>query len=368
MFTATGKRIYNFSAGPAVLPVSVLEQIRDEMLCLPGAGCSLLEMSHRDQQFIDILHGTESDLRKLLGISDDYAVLFLQGGARLQFSMLPANLLRGTGKRAEYLITGSWSKSALAEAKKEGAVATAWDGASGNYSTLPTSNDFSVSDAAAYLYYCSNETIQGVQFQEEPQSPAGVPLVCDSSSDFLCRPLDVSRYGVLYACAQKNAGPAGVTVVIIRRDLLPLANEDLPGYLLYRNHAENDSEWNTPPTFAIYVMGLIAKWLLNDVGGLAAMERLNRDKAQLLYEVIDANPAFYQGHSDKAYRSLMNVTFRLADEGKEKPFFKEAEALQLGNLKGHRSVGGVRASIYNAMPRAGVETLAQFMRDFAARG
>jgi phosphoserine aminotransferase len=368
MSTALGKRIYNFSAGPAVLPVSVLEQVRDEMLCLPGAGCSLLEMSHRDQQFIDILHGTEADLRQLLGISDDYAVLFLQGGARLQFSMLPANLLRGSGKQAEYLITGSWSKSALVEGKKEGPVVTAWDGAANNYSTLPTAADYQLAEDAAYLYYCSNETIQGVQFQQEPACVSAVPLVCDSSSDFLCRPLDVSRYGVLYACAQKNAGPAGVTVVIIRRDLLPLAAADLPGYLLLRNHAENDSEWNTPPTFAIYVMGLIVKWLLKDIGGLAAMERLNREKAQLLYDVIDRYPEFYQGHADRAYRSLMNVTFRLADEAKEKPFFKEAEALQLGNLKGHRSVGGVRASIYNAMPREGVETLAQFMRDYATRG
>ncbi len=366
--SALDQRIFNFSAGPAVLPVSVLEQIRDEMLCLPGAGCSLLEMSHRDKQFIDILHGTEADLRALLGISDDYAVLFLQGGARLQFSMIPANLLRGTGKQADYLITGSWSKSAISEAKKEGKIVTAWDGASANYNTLPTAEQFQVDPQSAYLYYCSNETIQGVQFQTEPACPDDVPLVCDCSSDFLCRPLDVDRYGILYACAQKNAGPAGVTVAIVRRDLLSIAADDLPGYFLFRNHAENDSEWNTPPTFAIYVMGLVAKWLRHEVGGLAAMEKRNREKANLLYDVIDQYPEFYQGHAQPDYRSLMNVTFRLPDEATEKRFLKEAEALQLGNLKGHRSVGGIRASIYNAMPREGVACLADCMRRFASQG
>lgn len=359
-------RIYNFSAGPAVLPVSVLEQVRDEMLCLPGAGCSLLEMSHRDKQFLDILYAAERDLRGLLGISDDYAVLFLQGGAKLQFSMIPANLLRGREKGADYLVTGSWSKGAVGEAKKEGAVRKVWDGADTNYDRLPSEIAGMVAENAAYLYYCSNETIQGVQFQSEPNCPAEVPLVCDASSDFLSRPLPLDRYGVLYACAQKNAGPAGVTVVVIRRDLLSLGDENLPGYLLYRNHAENESEWNTPPTFAIYVLGLVARWLRDEVGGLAAMEQINRSKAMLLYDVVDAFPELYMGHAQKEVRSMMNVTFRLPDDETEAAFLKGASAQRLGNLKGHRSVGGIRASIYNAMPHEGVVTLAQYMRDFAA--
>ncbi|WP_203329100.1 3-phosphoserine/phosphohydroxythreonine transaminase [Candidatus Laterigemmans baculatus] len=362
------QRIFNFSAGPAALPVSVLEQVRDEMLCLPGAGSSLLEMSHRDKQFVDILHAAEADLRQLLSISDDYAVLFLQGGSRFQFSMIPANLLRGTQKTAHYLVTGSWSKSAIAEAVKEGAIEKVWDGAEKNYSTLPSAGELRIPDDSAYLYYCSNETIQGVQFQSEPACPAGVPLVCDASSDFLSRPLEVDRYGILYACAQKNAGPAGVTVVIIRRDLLPLGSADLPGYMLYRNHAENDSEWNTPPTFAIYVLGLVAKWLQREVGGLDAMAQQNREKADLLYSVIDEYSDFYQGHAARDVRSRMNVTFRLPDDESQGRFLAGAAEQQLGNLKGHRSVGGIRASIYNAMPREGVQTLADFMRSFASQG
>jgi phosphoserine aminotransferase len=364
---AIEQRVFNFSAGPAVLPVPVLEQIRDEMLCLPGAGCSVLEMSHRDKRFIAIAHEAEATLRQLLGVSDDYAVLFLQGGSRLQFSMLPANLLRGSGQRAEYLITGSWGKSALQEGIKEGKVEVLWDGKATNYDRLPTAGDYRASRDAAYLYYCSNETIQGVQFPEEPACPDGVPLICDASSDFLSRPLDVNRYGVLFACAQKNAGPAGVTVVILRKDLLAKGSDDLPGYLLYRNHAENDSAWNTPSTFAIYALGKVARWLADEVGGLEAMQRMNREKAALLYDVIDAFPNLYQGHARPECRSQMNVTFRLSDEATEAKFLSEAVGHQLASLKGHRSVGGIRASIYNAMPREGVETLASFMRDFANR-
>lgn len=362
---AVEQRIYNFSAGPAAMPLSVLEQARDEMLCLPGAGCSVMEMSHRDKQFLEILHNAESDLRELLSISDDYAVLFLQGGAKLQFSMIPANLLRGTGKTAHYLVTGSWSKGAVGEAAKEGSAVKAWDGGSTNFDRLPVANDYQVPADSAYLYYCSNETIQGVQFASEPACPQSVPLVCDASSDFLSRPLAIEKYGVLYACAQKNAGPAGVTVVIIRRDLLPLGDDKLPGYLLFRNHAENDSEWNTPPTFSIYMLGLVAKWLRHEVGGLAAMHRVNQEKANLLYQVMDEFPELYQGHAHREVRSLMNVTFRFPDEATEANFLQGAKQHRLGNLKGHRSVGGIRASIYNAMPREGVATLAQYMRDFA---
>lgn len=365
--TSVSQRTYNFSPGPAVLPVSVLEEIRDEMLCLPGAGCSLLEISHRDKRFLEILHGTEASLRSLLGVSDDYAVLFLQGGSRLQFSMVPANLLRHSGKRAEYLLTGSWGKSALVEAVKEGSAAAIYDAKATNYNTLPTAEQYQVSADAAYLYYCSNETIQGVQFDTEPECPQDVPLVCDASSDFLSRPVQMDRYGILYACAQKNAGPAGVTVVIIRRDLLARGSEDLPGYLLYRNHAENDSEWNTPPTFAIYAMGKVARWISEDIGGLAAMKAHNEKKAALLYDVIDAHRDFYQGHAEPRCRSLMNVTFRLPNDELQASFLQGAKARELENLAGHRSVGGIRASIYNAMPVQGVEVLAQFMREFAAQ-
>jgi phosphoserine aminotransferase len=365
--STTAQRTYNFSPGPAVLPVSVLEELRDEMLCLPGAGCSLLEMSHRDKQFLDILHGAEATLRSLLKISDDYAVLFLQGGARFQFSMIPANLLRGTGKTAEYLLTGSWGKYALAEAVKEGNAKAIFDAKATNYNVVPTAADYQASPDAAYLYYCSNETIQGVQFPREPECPDGVPLVCDASSDFMCRPVEMERYGILYACAQKNAGPAGVTVVIIRRDLLERASDSLPGYMNYRNHAENDSEWNTPPTFGIYALGKIAKWIAGEMGGLEAMRRHNVEKAGLLYDTIDAFPGFYQGHAETACRSLMNVTFRLPNDELQAAFLSGAKAQDLDNLAGHRSVGGIRASIYNAMPIDGVSALAQYMKDFAAK-
>jgi phosphoserine aminotransferase len=310
------------------------------------------------------MQGAEASIRSLLGVDDDYAVLFLQGGARLQFSMLPANLLRGQAGPAQYLITGSWSKYALAEAKKEGPVEVLWDGKATNYDRLPESASGKLREDAAYVYYCSNETIQGVQFDSTPHS-AKAPLICDASSDFLSRPVDVSRHGVLFACAQKNAGPAGVTVVIIRRDLLSRGDEQLPGYLLLRNHAENDSSWNTPPTFAIYVMGLVAQWIQDDVGGLVAMETRNQRKSRRLYELLDRYPDFYQGHAQAACRSQMNVTFRLPDEAVEKEFLRGAAQRSLGNLKGHRSVGGIRASIYNAMPLEGVETLANYMEEFA---
>lgn len=364
---ATSQRAYNFSAGPAVLPVSVLEEVRDELLCLPGARSSLLEMSHRDKMFIDILHDAENTLRELLGISDEYAVLFLQGGAALQFSMIPANLLRGTDKTASYLQTGTWGKKAIAEAKKEGNVNVAYDASESGFNHVPAADDYSVADDAAYLYFCNNETIQGVQFPSEPECPAGVPLICDSSSDFLYRPLDINKYGMMYACAQKNAGPAGVTVVVMRRDLLDRGSDSLPGYLNYNNHAKADSEWNTPPTFAIWVLGKVAKWLRDDVGGLEAMEKLNRAKAELLYNAIDGSNGFYTGHAKTECRSIMNATFKLPNDDLQAAFISGAAENDLVNLKGHRSVGGIRASIYNAMPSDGVKALAQFMTDFASK-
>lgn len=365
--TATAQRVFNFSAGPAALPLSVLRQVQEELLCLPGAGASVMEISHRSKVFVDILHDAENSLRSLLGIGPEYAVLFLQGGSALQFSMIPANLLRGTDQQAQYLLTGSWGKKAILEAQKEGSVEAIFDAKDANYNHIPDPSQYQVSSDAAYLYYCSNETIQGVQFASEPECPSSVPLVCDASSDFLCRPLPIDKYGILYACAQKNAGPAGVTVAIVRRDLLEVGSETLPGYLRYKNHADADSEWNTPPTFAIYVLGKVARWLIDEKGGLEGMEKQNREKAKLLYDVIDAADDFYCGHADTASRSMMNVTFRLPSDELQERFIAGAGQRDLESLKGHRSVGGIRASIYNAMPREGVETLATFMKEFAQR-
>ena len=364
--TANAQRVFNFSAGPATLPLPVLQQIQEELLAYPGAGASVMEVSHRGKTFVDIIEDAEATIRSLLGISDDYAVLFLQGGAALQFSMIPANLLRGTDKTAQYLLTGAWGKKAFAEAKKEGNVEAAYDASESGYNHVPSSGDYAVKDDAAYLYYCSNETIQGVQYANEPECPSSVPLVSDASSDFLCRPLAIEKYGMVYACAQKNAGPAGVTVVIIRRDLLDSGSDSLPGYLNYKNHAGGGSMWNTPPTFAIYVLGLVARWLRDDVGGLDVMERENRDKAKILYDAVDGNDGFYKGHAQPHCRSLMNVTFNLPSDELQARFIEQAATHDLANLKGHRSVGGIRASIYNAMPREGVEALAKFMNDFAS--
>jgi phosphoserine aminotransferase len=367
MTTQTARdRIFNFSAGPAVLPLPVLQQIQQDLLSLPGCGASILEISHRSSQFLEILADTKRRLRDLLSIPDDYQVLFLQGGSRLQFSMVPMNLLRGAAGRAEYVITGSWGKKAYEEAVREGETAILWNGKSTNFDRLPDWNQVPISRDAAYVHITSNETIEGVQFAADPDA-GSVPLVSDCSSDFLCRPLDIRRYGLIYACAQKNAGPAGVTVVIIRDDLLARSQDGLPGYLNYRHHADEDSLYNTPSTFGIYVLGLIAAWLQQEVGGLPNMLRRNQEKSQRLYDVIDESGGFYRGHAQPACRSLMNVTFRLPDSALETRFLNEAEQQGLCSLQGHRSVGGVRASIYNAMPPEGVEALAQYMRDFAAR-
>ncbi len=356
-------RVFNFSPGPAVLPLPVLEQAQRELVSLPGYGMSVLEMSHRAQGFLDILAQTKRLLKELLSIPDNYHVIFLQGGSRLQFSMVPMNLLRGSPQPADYLVTGSWSKYALVEAQREGAVNVAWDGKPTNYDRLPAASDLKLNPAAPYAYLCSNETIQGVQFQSEIDT-GKVPLVCDASSDFLHRPLPIEKYALIYACAQKNAGPAGVTAIVIRDDLAQRGAENLPGYLNYANHIKEDSLYNTPPTFAIYLMRLVLLWLKDEIGGLAKMHALNKQKARLLYDVIDGSGGFYRGHAQRACRSLMNVTFRLKSEQLEKEFVKLGEEHNLDGLKGHRSVGGIRASIYNAMPLAGVEALAEFMNEF----
>jgi phosphoserine aminotransferase len=343
------KRVYNFSPGPAVLPLSALEAAQRDLLALPGTGISILEISHRSKAFDQIIQQAESNLRTLLGIPSNYQVLFLQGGALLQFGMIPMNFLRGPGRSADYIVTGTWSDKAMSEAKTQGGVRAAWHGKASNFQRLPTQEELALNSNAAYVYLCSNETIQGVQFGDLPQT-GDVPLVCDASSDFLCRPLPMDRYGILFACAQKNAGPAGVTVVIIRDDLVKQSPADLPSLLSYK-------------------VKLVTDWLLNDIGGLEKMLELNRKKAGLLYDAIDRSNGFYDGHAEPACRSLMNVTFRLPDATLESQFLKEAAQRGLVELKGHRSVGGCRASIYNAMPLEGVELLRQFMLEFsAARG
>lgn len=358
-------RNYNFSAGPAVLPEKVLKQAQEELLCLPGAGASVLEISHRSQTFIDIAAAAEANLRSLLKIPDDYAVLLLQGGSRLQFSMVPMNLAGGD-KVASYVLTGSWGKNALSEAKKIGPTEVAFTSAESNFNRLPQPGEIKVNPQAAYVHYTSNETIEGVQFPTEPEV-GNVPLVCDASSEFLYKPIEVKKYGLVYACAQKNAGPAGVTVVVLRKDLLERSSDTLPGYCNYKIHADNGSMWNTPPTFAIYILKLVTDWLKDDIGGLDKMYEQNKRKAARLYEVLDQHPQLYSGHAEKSARSLMNVTFRLPSDELTTQFVKEAKERGLTDLKGHRSVGGIRASIYNAMPEAGVEALREFMLDFAGR-
>jgi phosphoserine aminotransferase len=359
------ERIYNFSAGPAVLPEPVLKQAQQELFALPGVGMSVLEISHRSTTFERIINEAEADLRRLLAIPENYKVLFMQGGASLQFSMVPMNLLPQGGS-ADYLLTGSWGQGAIKEAKKLGAVREAASTAETNFNRLPRPEEIKLDPNAAYLHFTSNETIFGVEFQEEPAA-GDVPLVCDMSSNFISKPIDVSKYGLIYAGAQKNAGPAGATMVIIREDLLEKAPPGLPAMLDYKNLAKSGSMYNTPPCFAIYICGLVFKWLLTDIGGLAKIFANNKAKAKILYDAIDASDGYYRGHSEKDCRSLMNVTFRLPSEELEKRFIKESTAAGLDGLKGHRSVGGLRASIYNAFPKEGVVKLVEFMREFARK-
>ncbi|HUY93427.1 MAG TPA: 3-phosphoserine/phosphohydroxythreonine transaminase [Pirellulales bacterium] len=357
-------RVYNFSPGPAVLPLKVLEEAQRNLVSLPGIGISPLEISHRSAWFEGVLAETEAHLRRLLAVPDNYRVLFLQGGSRLQFYMVPLNLLSGSTRSAEYIVTGTWGKTALQEAVRQGQVRVVYDGKATNFDRLPKPGELKLDPQAAYVHFTSNETIQGVQFAAEPEV-GDVPLVCDASSDFLCRPLPIERYGLIYACAQKNAGPAGVTIVVVRDDLLERVPDGLPTMLDYRTYVKEKLMPNTPPVFAIYIVMLVTRWLLEDVGGLDKMLQRNRQKAKLLYDEVDAAPEVYRGHAQPSDRSLMNVTFRLPDDETQARFLSGAQACGLAELKGHRSVGGIRASIYNAMPLEGVELLAGFMREFA---
>lgn len=355
------ERVYNFNPGPAVLPLPVLEEAQRDLVALPGVGMSVLEVSHRSKVFEGILAAAEADLRTLLALPDNYKVLFLQGGASLQFTMVPMNLLPKDGV-ADYILTGHWAQAALKEAKKLGKVNVAGSTESENFTRIPRQEELKLDPKAAYVHFTSNNTIYGTEWQKEPEV-GNVPLVCDASSDILSRQIDVRQYALIYAGAQKNMGPAGVTTVIIRDDLLARVPAELPAMLDYKLQAEKQSLYNTPPVFAIYIQRLVLQWL-RGLGGLAEMERRNKEKAQLLYDAIDTSGGYYRGTAEKRSRSRMNITFRLATEELEEKFVKEASAQKLSGLKGHRSVGGLRASIFNAFPREGVEALVAFMKDF----
>jgi phosphoserine aminotransferase len=353
-------RIFNFAAGPAVLPLPVLEQIQRDLVALPGVGMSVLEISHRSTTFESILAQAEADIRRLASIPSSYRVLFLQGGASLQFSMVPMNLLTA-GATADYIDSGSWADKAIKEATKVGTVNVAATTKVENYSRVPKQAELKLTPGAAYVHMTSNNTIEGTEFKDLP-IVGDVPLVSDTSSDMFSRPIDVPRHALIYSGAQKNMGPAGVTVVIIREELLQRSHKALPTMLNYAVHAENGSLYNTPPAFAVYALGLVMKWLLAQ-GGLAAIATVNERKAGKLYAEIDRT-GFYRGTAHKDCRSLMNVTFRLPSEDLEQRFIKESTAAGLDGLKGHRAVGGIRASIYNAFPEAGVDALVAFMNDF----
>jgi phosphoserine aminotransferase len=357
-------RIHNFNAGPAALPLEVLKKVQEEFLDFKGSGMSITEISHRSGTFEDVLNDTIVRFKRLLNFGDNYKVLFLQGGASSQFFMVPMNLL-SAGDSADYINTGSWAKKAQKEAEiLKKTVRTIASSEDRNYSYIP--KEYTVDPKATYLHITSNNTIEGTQYSQFPQA-GNVPLIADMSSDILCRPMDIKPFGVIYAGAQKNLGPSGVTLVIIRDDMLERVPKDIPTMLRYTTHAEKNSLYNTPPSVGIYMVHLVLKWIEETVGGLDAMLKRNAEKAELLYGTIDSAGGFYRGTADKDSRSLMNVTFRLPTEDLEKKFVAEAGKAKLGGLKGHRSVGGCRASIYNASGLDAVKDLTDFMKDFAAK-
>jgi len=356
----TVHRIFNFSAGPAVLPVPVLEEAQRDLVALPGVGMSVMEISHRSKTFDEIIQGAEADMRALAGIPSNYKILFLQGGASLQFSMVPMNLLT-PGAVADYIITGDWSKKAMKEAKRVGATNVAATTEDGNFKRIPKQAEIKTTPNAAYVHMTSNNTIFGTEWHWLPDV-GNLPLVCDTSSDMYSQPIDVTKFGLIYAGAQKNLGPSGVTVVIVRDDLLARSADSLPTMLNYKTQAENGSLYNTPPVFGIYILRLVLKWLVG-IGGLAAIAKVNERKANALYAELDRTE-FWNPHADKDSRSRMNITFKLPSEELDKLFVKESTAAGFDGLKGHRSVGGLRASIYNAFPEDGITALVQFMREF----
>ncbi len=355
-------RVFNFAAGPAVLPVPVLEEAQRDLVSMPGVGMSILEMSHRGKFFEGVIQEAEANIRKLAGVPDHYHVLFLGGGASLQFSMVPLNFLPPAGT-ADYIVTGAWSQKAVKEAKKVGTVNIAATQEAANFKRVPRQDEYKFTPGAAYVHMTANETIHGVEFKSLP-NVGSVPLVADTSSDMFSKPLDVPKYAFIYAGAQKNIGPAGVTLIIVKDEFLQKRVDDpkLATMLNYAIHAKEKSLYNTPPAFAIYILNLVTRWLIG-LGGLSAMEKRNERKAAKLYAEIDRT-GFYRGHAEKDCRSLMNVTFRMPNEDLEANFAKEAKAAGLDGLKGHRSVGGLRASIYNAFPEEGVDALVKFMQEF----
>jgi len=357
-------RIWNFSAGPAALPEEVLRQAQEELLDWQGAGCSVMEMSHRGKEFMSILAQAEADLRELMGIPEQYKVLFLQGGATQQFAQIPMNLL--AGRSADYIVTGSWSKKAVKEAQRIGNVRVAATTEDSGFTRLPTAEEIKLDPFAAYLHVCTNETIHGVEIPAERIADTGVPLVADMSSHILSRPVPVEKFGLIYAGAQKNIGPSGVTLVVVHRDLLGMAPLNIPTVMDYAVMAENGSMLNTPPTFGIYIAGLVFQWLKKQ-GGLAGIDAVNAEKARILYECIDNSGGFYTNPVDPDCRSRMNVPFVLADAALDAPFLAAAKDAGVLGLKGHKSVGGMRASIYNAVSLDAVKALVGFMNDFAKR-
>ena len=357
-------RVWNFSAGPAALPEEVLRQAQEELLDWQGAGCSVMEMSHRGKEFMSILARAEADLRELMGIPEQYKVLFLQGGATQQFAQIPMNLL--AGRSADYIVTGSWSKKAFKEAQRIGTVRCAATTEDSGFTRLPTAEEIKLDPFAAYLHVCTNETIHGVEIPAQRIADTGVPLVADMSSHILSRPVPVEKFGLIYAGAQKNIGPSGVTLVIIHRDLLGMAPLTIPSVMDYAVMAENGSMLNTPPTFGIYIAGLVFQWLKKQ-GGLAGIDAVNAEKARILYDCIDNSGGFYTNPVDPDCRSRMNVPFVLADGGLDAVFLADAKAAGMLGLKGHKSVGGMRASIYNAVSLEAVQALVGFMNDFAKR-
>ncbi len=355
------KRVFNFSAGPGVLPLDVLKEAQEDFLSYKGHGLNVMEMSHRSKVYDDIFNSAKEDLRKLLDINDNYEILFLQGGATLQFSMVALNLMT-KNKKADYILTGGWSKKAVKEAKRVGAVNVAGTSEEANFNFIPKQEDLKLDPEADYVHFTSNNTLYGTAWKTEPEV-GNVPLVCDTSSDMLSRKIDVNKYALIYAGAQKNMGPAGTALVIIRKDMLERSSDELHTYLNYQVHVNGKSMYNTPATYTVYMMGLVYKWLLNN-GGLDAMYKKNVEKANLLYDAIDNSNGFYKGHAKVEDRSLMNVCFNLETPELEKEFVEGSIEKGMLNLKGHRSVGGIRASIYNAFPTEGVEALVEYMNEF----
>ncbi len=354
-------RIYNFSAGPAMLPEEVLKEAAEEMLDYRGCGMSVMEMSHRSKVYQQIIDEAEADLRQLIGIPENYKVLFLQGGATLQFGMIPMNLMT-VNKKADFIHTGVWTKKAMSDAKLFGEVRVIASSEDRKFSYIPSMKDLKINKDADYVYMCDNNTIYGTKFKEYPET-GDIPLICDMSSCFLSEPIDIKKFGMVYAGAQKNVGPAGVTIVIIRDDLVARSAElPLPVYLRYAPHVENGSMYNTPPTYGIYLCGKVFKWLLKN-GGLEERKRINEEKAKILYDYLDSSN-FYQTSVEKDSRSLMNVTFRTPSDELDAEFLEGAKKYKFTNLKGHRSTGGLRASIYNAMPIDGVKALVSYMKEF----